>query len=73
VEQLKAALEAEPEHPGALSILAFYSITTGNESEANRWLTRIAAQPRVTQDRLTQLVAAYRKQFGREFNWRQAQ
>lgn len=73
VEQLKAALNAEPEHPGALSILAFHAITTGDESEANRWLARIAAQPRVTQDRVNQLLAVYRKQFGREFNLKQAQ
>jgi tetratricopeptide (TPR) repeat protein len=73
VEQWKAALNAEPEHPGALSILAFYAITSGNQPEADRWLARIAAQPRVTKDRLTQLSAAYRKQFGQDYRWKQPQ
>ena len=70
VEQLKLALNAEPEHPSALSILAFHAITTGNEAEARQWLERVGNQPRVAKDSAAGLTNAYRLQFGRDWEWR---
>ncbi|MEO6002582.1 MAG: tetratricopeptide repeat protein [Opitutus sp.] len=69
LEQLKAALNAEPEHPMALSILAFYAITTGDEKGAREWLTRIANQPRISKEGAVRLSTAYTNQFHREWIW----
>ncbi|MEO7598181.1 MAG: tetratricopeptide repeat protein [Opitutus sp.] len=71
VEQLKAALNAQPDNPMALSILSYHAITTGDEVEARRWLTRIDQQPRVPRDNAVRLAEAYRNQFGREWIWTQ--
>lgn len=68
IEQIRAALVAEPADPVALSVLAFHAITTGDEAEARRWMTRVDNQPRVAAERAQQLRDLYRKQFGRE--WR---
>lgn len=68
IVELKRALETDPANPMALGILAFYSISTGNETEAQRWMTRVANQPRVGREQRARLLQAYRQQFGRE--WR---
>lgn len=68
VEQLKKALDAEPENPTALGILAFHAISTGHEPEARQWLARVKQQPRVPSEQAEQLFAAFRQTFGREFN-----
>jgi tetratricopeptide (TPR) repeat protein len=71
IEQLKAALTAQPENPMALSILAFHAITTGDETEARNWLLRVANQPRVSKETAQGLATAYQNQFGREWVWPQ--
>lgn len=67
VGQLRKALEAEPEHPGALSILAFHAIASRDESEARQWLARVKRQPRVPKEQAATLFTAYRETFGHEF------
>jgi tetratricopeptide (TPR) repeat protein len=68
IAQIRAALEAEPENPTALSILTFQAITRSGEDESRRWMTRVANQPRVKNETLAALARAYREKFGR--NWR---
>lgn len=67
VEQLRKALEAEPEHPGALSILAFHAIASRDETEARLWLIRVKRQPRVSKEQAETLFTDYRQTFGHEF------
>jgi tetratricopeptide (TPR) repeat protein len=67
VQQLLQALTAEPDHPTALTLLALTAISAGDEPAAQRWLTRVKAQPRISPEQAEQLFAAYRGQFGREF------
>lgn len=67
LEQFRGALEAEPGNPAALGILTFHAITTGNEADAHRWLTRVRQQPRVPREQVEHLLAAFREQFGRAF------
>lgn len=69
VEQLKAALAAEPANPTALAILAFHAITTGNESDARHWLVRVGNQPRSSKESRDGLAAAYLRQFGKPWQW----
>ncbi len=64
LEKLQEALEADPGFPFALGILAFHAISTGNESEARQWLTRIANQPRVPHDQVSRLLETYQQTFG---------
>jgi tetratricopeptide (TPR) repeat protein len=68
VAEIRRAYETDPGNPMVLSVLAFNAISTANEAEARRWLSRIADQPRVPRDQLAQLAAAYRQAFKRE--WR---
>jgi tetratricopeptide (TPR) repeat protein len=67
VEQIRAALVAEPGNPMATGILAFHTITTGSESESRAWLRRVAQQPRIPRDTVERLLAAYRETFGHEY------
>ncbi len=67
IEQLRRSLDTDPANPVALSILAFHAISTGDEAETDRWMSRIADQPRVTREQSSRLHAAYRQQFGREW------
>lgn len=65
VERLLQALDAEPDHPTALSFLAFHAITAGDESAARQWLARVRNQPRVPQNQVERLLTAFREKFGR--------
>ncbi len=62
--EIRRALEAEPGHPMALSVLAFNAIVTGDEAEAQRCLAAVRAQPRVPREQVQKLIGAYREQFG---------
>jgi hypothetical protein len=62
---LHRALEAEPEHPGALTTLALHAIGTGDERAARGWLLRVRLQPRVQPEMSEALAREFRKQFGR--------
>lgn len=66
LRQLHAALEAEPDHPTALTLLALTAISRGDEPAAGRWLARVQAQPRIAPAQAEQLLAAYRGQFGKK-------
>lgn len=66
VQQLEQALEVEPEHPVALSVLALSAISSGDEASASRWIARVRAQPRVAPAQVQQIATAFRAQFGRE-------
>jgi len=68
VDALQTALRVEPEHPGALSILAFHAIQTGDETAARQWMKRVQNQPRVAHGLRERLLAAYREQFGHPFD-----
>jgi len=62
---LQSALNAEAEHPGALSILSIYYIQQGEESLAGKWMQRVKAQPRIQPDERIKLEQAYLQKFGR--------
>ena len=64
---LLRALEVEPDHPTALSLLALTAISASDEAGARRWITRIRAQPRIPTAQAEQILTAFRGQFGREF------
>ena len=59
------ALKVEPEHPGALSTLAFNAINNGDEAGAREWLRHIRLQPRVAPEIRDMLVKAFQDKFGR--------
>lgn len=67
IAQLRRALEVEPEHPVALTTLALYAISTGDERAARDWLRRAGLQVRVSRETLGQLTAQYMKRFGRAY------
>jgi tetratricopeptide (TPR) repeat protein len=62
---LHRALAVEPEHPAALTTLTLHGIGTGDEAAAREWLTRSRLQERVPRPLLDELVAEFRKRFGR--------
>ncbi len=64
IAQLRAALEAEPGNPMALSVLAFHAITSEGEGEARRWMAKVENQPRVSKDMAEKLARAYQQEFG---------
>jgi tetratricopeptide (TPR) repeat protein len=68
IKKIHEALETDPGHPMALSVSAFYSISTGNEKDSRYWLNRVANQPRLPHQQVAQLFEAYRQTFGRNFN-----
>ncbi len=61
---LQQALAVEPEHPGALAVLAFYAIRNGDRAGAREWLRHIRLQPRVPPEVRDPLWQAFRQQFG---------
>ena len=67
IQKIREALEADPGEPMALGVLAFYNISTNNETEAQFWLTKVANQPRSDRNQVEQLKAAFQQQFGRAF------
>lgn len=67
VEQMRAALVAEPGYPPAVGTLAFHAITTGTESEARAWLRRVELQPRIPRETVERLHSVYRETFGHEY------
>ncbi len=67
VEQMRRALAVDPGDPTALGILTFFSISTGNEPEAQRWFKRVSNQPRVPAEQVASLHEAYRQAFGHDW------
>jgi tetratricopeptide (TPR) repeat protein len=67
IRKMHEALEADPGDPMALGVLAFHAISTNNEAEANRWLQRVANQPRIQSGQSEPLLRAYRQTFGRDW------
>lgn len=67
IEQIRAALAAEPGNPMAIGILAFHAITTGGEAEARAWLHRVELQPRIPRETVERLHGVYRETFGHEY------
>lgn len=63
MEQMKKALVMEPTHPVALTTMAFDAIIREDKEAADKWMKRIQAQPRITQEELKQLTALYRQHF----------
>ncbi len=64
VRQFERALVAEPDHPVALSSLAFHAIETGDAPAARAWFQRIRRQPRVSEAERKALEERFRGQFG---------
>lgn len=62
---LRAALEAEPDFPAALTALAFLAINLGDELGARQWLTRAQQQPRVPPAELAALAQQFQQRFQR--------
>lgn len=67
VEQLRRALDADPGDPTALSVLTFFTITTGDEAEARRWFARVSHQPRVPAAQVARLREVYQQTFGHDW------
>lgn len=67
---LHQAVEVEPDFPDAISLLTLTAIATHDEATARRWLEQVQAQPRMPAAQVVKLLAAYRAQFGREFQAR---
>ena len=65
LKRLEEGLAAEPEHPPTLALLAFHSITGGDEAAARGWMARVQRQPRVPREQAERLRAAFRERFGR--------
>ena len=65
MRQFRAAVEAEPGNPMALSVLAFQAIATGDEPAARKWFERVRDQPRIERDKVENLRQLYYKQFGK--------
>lgn len=63
--ELERALKAEPANPVALTTLALFTISTGNQAQADRWVEQIRLQPRVKPEQRAQLREMYQQQFGR--------
>ena len=61
---LKQALVAEPDHPIALTTLAFAAIVTREQRTADEVLERINLQPRISADDLRNLLTKYKQTFG---------
>lgn len=64
ISLLETALVYDPANPTALTTLAFHAIESGNRPNADAWLTKIADQPRVERNQVSQLREAYRNKFG---------
>jgi tetratricopeptide (TPR) repeat protein len=67
IREMRAALEADPGDPLALSVMAFQAISTHDQAGAQRWMIRVADQPRVPQEQRTRLLTAYREAFGQDW------
>jgi tetratricopeptide (TPR) repeat protein len=67
IEQIRTALEQDPGDPVALGLMAIHATTAGDEPAAKRWMTRVAAQPRVAHDDFERLAAAFRQRFGHDW------
>lgn len=58
---IRTALDMEPNNPVALTTMAFDAIMRGDKTDADFWLTKIAKQPRITQQEIERLMALYRQ------------
>jgi tetratricopeptide (TPR) repeat protein len=65
VAELHRALQVEPEHPTALTTLALYSISTGDETAARAWLRRVQLQVRTQPETVDALLRAFTQRFGK--------
>ncbi len=63
--ELHRALQVEPEHPMALTTLALYSISIGDEAAARTWLRRVQLQVRTQPETVDALLRAFTQRFGR--------
>ena len=64
IAEVEKSLVAEPENPKALGLMAYFSILSGDQGAARNWLTRVQKQPRVADQEVERLQAAYRERFG---------
>lgn len=63
LQQMRLALAQEPNNEVAASTLAFQAIMSGNRPEADSWLRRLAAMPRLSENSLADLHAQYQRRF----------
>jgi len=64
LEEIHRALAVEPEHPGALSMLAYNAINSGDEAGAREWLRHVRQQPRVVPELREVLTKTFVERFG---------
>ncbi len=64
VDELKAALVAQPAQPAALTSITMVYIKLGHEAEAQKWLRQVSFQPRIHDKQREMLVQAFIQQFG---------
>jgi tetratricopeptide (TPR) repeat protein len=64
LEQMRAVLDVQPDHPAALLTLANVAIERGDAAEARALIRRSRLQPKITAQDLGRLTSAYRQKFG---------
>jgi len=64
IAELRRALEVEPEYPTALTTLALFAISTGDEAAAEQWLRRVDLQVRISREDLARLRIQFNQRFG---------
>jgi Tfp pilus assembly protein PilF len=64
LNEVRAALRAEPDFPLALTTLAFYWISSGHEKEATEVMAKVRAQPRINAADQQRLGDAFVQRFG---------
>jgi tetratricopeptide (TPR) repeat protein len=65
VAEMQGALQVQPDHPLALTLLARRAIDVGDASAAEALFRRIRQQSRISSADIEQLTQSYRRQFGR--------
>ena len=65
IRLLNQALAIESLHPLALSTIAIFHISEGNEAEARRALQKVELQPRISREDRVELVSKFTQKFGR--------
>lgn len=63
LEQLKEALKADPSNPLALKLTTIFYVLAGDSAQAETFLERAIASPRISEDVIGQLQAMFKNRF----------
>ncbi|WP_044891735.1 tetratricopeptide repeat protein [Opitutus terrae] len=65
MDEMRAALAVQPDHPVALVMLGRDAIARGEEAQAREWIRRARLQSRVRPEDLNAMLAEFQQKFGR--------